>query len=77
VVRKNVELAKTIWWVWALKRRIMADPAHRAYTDGALTPVCDDDETTLDLFTKTSGVREALEHQHKIERLTHTVRASA
>jgi hypothetical protein len=37
--------------------------------------VRDDDEVTLDLLTKTSGVREALDHQRKVARLTHAVRA--
>jgi radical SAM superfamily enzyme YgiQ (UPF0313 family) len=75
LVTKTFSIAKTIWWIWGVTSRIKRDPAHRSYTDGALTPTRDDDEETLDLLTKTSGVREALAHQHKIERLTHAVRA--
>jgi hypothetical protein len=75
LVAKNASIAKTIWWILGLKRQIMRDPAHRSYTDRALTPVRDDDEVTLDLLTKTSGVREALDHQRKVARLTHAVRA--
>jgi hypothetical protein len=75
LIWKNFEIAKTIWWVLALKRRVLRNPAHCSYMDRALTPVHDDDETTLDLLTKTSGVREALDHQRKVARLTHAARA--
>ena len=40
---------------------IARDPSARAYMDQALTPVGDDDDETLDLMTKTTGVREALD----------------
>jgi hypothetical protein len=70
-VRKNLELAKTIWWLLAIKRRIERDPARRDYTDVSLTPVRDDEQdTTLDLLTKTAGVRDALAHQKRVEELT-------
>jgi len=70
-VRKNLELAKTIWWLLAVKHRIERDPARRDYTDVSLTPVRDDEqEMTLDLLTKTAGVRDALAHQKRIEELT-------
>jgi len=38
--------------------------------DQALTPVSDDD-ATLDVMTKTTGVRQALSHQKKVTELTH------
>ncbi len=68
---KNFKLLRTVWWIIGVKRRIERDPDRLAYMDRALTPVQDDDEATLDLMTKTSGVREALEHQKKVARLTH------
>jgi hypothetical protein len=40
-------------WMRAIKR----DPNARSYMDLALTPVHDDDDTTLDLLTKTTGAR--------------------
>jgi hypothetical protein len=67
---KNAKLAATIWWIFRIKWRIERDPKSRTYQDRALTPVRDDDEMTLDLLTKTSGVREALDHQRKIAWLT-------
>ena len=68
---KNFKLLRTVWWIIGVKRKIERDPDRLAYMDRALTPVQDDDEATLDLMTKTSGVREALEHQKKVARLTH------
>jgi hypothetical protein len=75
LIVKNARIAKTVWWILGLKREVMRDPAHRAYMDRALTPVREDDEITLDLLTKTSGVREALDHQRKVARLTQAARA--
>jgi radical SAM superfamily enzyme YgiQ (UPF0313 family) len=70
-LRKNWELGKTIWWLWQIKRRIERNPDHRAYMDEALRPVADDDEETLDLLTKTTGARAALDHLKKVHDLTH------
>ena len=47
-----------------------------AYMDQALTPVGDDDDATLDLLTKTTGVAAALSHQKKVAELTHAVHAA-
>ena len=70
-VVKHVKLIGIVWWILAIKWRIERDPNRLAYTDRALTPVHDDDEeATLDLLTKTSGVREALDHQKKVAQLT-------
>lgn len=40
------------------------------YIDQALTPVSDDEDETLDLFTKTTGARAAVAHVKKIAELT-------
>jgi hypothetical protein len=40
------------------------------YKDTTLTPVSDDEETTLDLLTNTTGARTAVAHLKKIARLT-------
>ena len=44
--------------------------------DQALMPVGDDDDVTLDLLTKTTGVAAALSHQKKVAELTHAVHAA-
>jgi radical SAM superfamily enzyme YgiQ (UPF0313 family) len=74
-VRKHAAIAVVIGrllWVWAA---IARDPNALAYMDQALAPVGDDDDATLDLLTKTTGVRAALIHQKKVENLTHAVHA--
>ena len=75
LAKKNTKLAATIWWIFSLKRRIERDADRFTYMDRALTPVRDDDEATLDLLTKTSGVQEALAHQRKVA--WHTRRPAA
>jgi hypothetical protein len=58
--------------VWA---SIARDPNAAAYTDQALMPVSDDDDASLDLLTKTTGVQAALSHQKKVAVLTHAAHA--
>jgi radical SAM superfamily enzyme YgiQ (UPF0313 family) len=67
-VRKHAILARDMLRLLRLVRAIERDPAARVYTDLALTPV--DDETSLDLMTKTSGVEAAMAHAKKIAELT-------
>ncbi len=70
-VTNNLKLASTVFWIMRTKRRIERDPAHRTYTDVALTPVANDDEETLDLLTKTTGAKAAIDHLKKVAALTH------
>jgi hypothetical protein len=59
-------VARLLLW----QRAIARDLAARTYTDLALTPVSDDDDTTLDLFTKTTGARAAVAHVKRVAELT-------
>jgi hypothetical protein len=59
----------------AWKIIIARDPDARAYMDRALTPVDGNDDASLDLMTKTTGVREALIHQKKVAELTRAAHA--
>jgi hypothetical protein len=65
------EMLRLLRQVHAIKR----DPASRSYTDLALTPGGDDEES-LDLLTKTTGVQTAMAHAKKIDELTHAGRAA-
>jgi hypothetical protein len=58
------------------QRAIARDPAARAYTDLALTPVGDDEDMALDLFTKTAGARAAVAHVKRVAELTSVGRDS-
>jgi radical SAM superfamily enzyme YgiQ (UPF0313 family) len=69
---KHTVMAGVIGHLVLSKRMIDLDPQAKSYIDQALTPVCDDDEETLDLLTKTTGARASVDHVRKIARLTHT-----
>ena len=53
---------------------ITRDPAARTYKDTALTPVSDDEETTFNLLTNTTGAHAAVTYLKKIARLTGVAR---
>ena len=76
IVRKHIAIV----WRWAgcsgPGAKIARDPNAAAYMDQALMPVGDDDDATLDLMTKTTGVAAALSHQKKVAELTHAVHAA-
>jgi len=67
---KHVILAGVITRLLVLKIFIACDPHARAYTDGALAPVGDDNDATLDLLTKTAGASAAIAHIKKVAELT-------
>jgi hypothetical protein len=69
-LRKHAMAIRVITRLLRWQRAITHDPAARAYTDLALTPVCDEEDTTLDLFTKTTGARAAVAHVKKVAELT-------
>jgi len=71
---KHAVMIKVMGWLLWCNFAIACDPKARIYTDRALTPVDDEDET-LDLLTKTTGVDAALLHQRKIQGLTQAARA--
>ena len=51
-------------------RRIKRDRNRLAYTDQALTPVTDEEEDRLALFTHSDAARNAVEHARKVSYLT-------
>ena len=55
---------------------ISRSPGARTYMDQALTPVGDDGDETLDLFTKTAGGGAHVAHVKKIARLIGAPRAA-
>ncbi len=72
---KHAIMLKVAGYLLAWKIIIARDPDARAYMDRALTPVDDDDDASLDLMTKTTGIREALIHQKKVADLTRAAHA--
>ena len=67
---KHAVLAVTIGRVVLMKLAIERDPKSRAYMDQALEPVDDEDESSLDLLTQTTGALAAVAHERKIAELT-------
>jgi hypothetical protein len=73
-ISKHAVIVATIARLLVLKFVITRDPAARVYKDTALTPVSDDEETTLDLLTHTTGAHAAVTRFKKIARLTGVAR---
>ena len=72
-LKKHALMVGTIVRLVAYKIAITRDPAARSYMDVALTPASDDD-TTLDLLTKTAGAHAAVAHVRKVAELTAAAR---
>jgi radical SAM superfamily enzyme YgiQ (UPF0313 family) len=72
---KHAILFVKIGWLLAWKTAIARNPNARRYMDQALTPVRDDEDVTLELFTKTTGARAAVAHIKKVAELTHVGQA--
>jgi radical SAM superfamily enzyme YgiQ (UPF0313 family) len=68
-------MVRIVGWLTWTAWRVSRDPNAKAYTDQALAPVVDDDETSLEMLTKTAGARAAISHQKKVARLTHAAHA--
>ena len=69
-VGKHAALAGTIVRLVAVANAISRNAAAKDYMDQALTPVGEDGDETLDLFTKTTGGGAAVDHIKKVARLT-------
>jgi hypothetical protein len=70
VVSKYSRAVRLLVWLAMVARNLRRDPNRRAYTDQAMAPVSDEETATLELFTHNAAAREAVEHAHKIARLT-------
>ena len=70
--RKHASLAGTIIGLTISAFLISREAKSKTYMDQALTPVADDEEETLSLFTKTAGGTAAVSHVRKVAELTRT-----
>ena len=69
-VSKTAKLLALGFRLNAVRKRIEADPNKRAYTDQALTPVCEDDTEALELFTQNDAARGAVKRAQRLAELT-------
>lgn len=67
---KHVRLAGVIGKFALTAWLVARDPASKTYMDQALTPVADDDDEKLALFTKTAGGSAAVSHVRRVAQLT-------
>ncbi len=67
ILTKTWKLFRKGWQINRLRRRINADPQAASYMDLALTPVGDDDEETLEMFTQTDAAQDAVKRLKKID----------
>ncbi|MEH6718158.1 MAG: radical SAM protein [Aurantimonas endophytica] len=75
-VVKHLRLAGTIVRLTATALWLARDPATRSYMDRALTPVDEEGDASLELFTKTTGGQASVTHMKKVARLTGAGRAA-
>ena len=76
ILYKHAILIHMIVQLLLFRVAIAHDPNAQMYTDQALTPVCDDGDETLDLFTKTTGGHSAVSHVKRVAKLTATDRST-
>ncbi len=65
LVTKHIRLARLLWRLRGLMRRVMGDPRSRDYRDEALMPVAEDELDRLDLFTVSTGAKSAVAKARK------------
>jgi len=75
VVSKHARMAQRWFALDAMRRRILRDPAHRLYTDQALTEVSEDEAEALDLLTHNEAARREVDRARRIAGLGKRERA--
>ena len=73
--QKGVPMDTDGWLQWTY-RQVRAEHRRRPYTDQALTPVTDDETSTLDLFTHNDAARAAVAQRKKVAELTSAAAAA-
>jgi hypothetical protein len=66
VSRKALALAKRWRMLKAIVRKIEADPNAKAYMDGALTPVAEEDSEHMEIYTQNEAARTAVERERRV-----------
>jgi hypothetical protein len=74
---KQMAIGRTIGQLLLARLAIVRDRDARDYLDQSLTPVHDDEATTLDLLTKTAGAGAAVAHAKRMARPTGAVAPAA
>ena len=72
-VSKQTRLMFHAWQLYRMCKRVSAAPDGMSYMDTALTPVCDEELETLEMFSQNKAARDAVAHSRKIKGLTTVV----
>ncbi len=77
IVSKHARLCQ--YWIELdlMRRRAVRDQKIKPYTDLALTPVTDEENDTLEMFTHNEAARHEVAHSRMVDALTHGKRAAA
>jgi hypothetical protein len=77
IVSKHVSYLRRWLLVEGMRKRIVRDPAHRSYTDQALTDVTDDEGETFDMLTQTEAARSEVDRSRKMAEMSSRAKATA
>ncbi len=66
VVRKAIVIARRWQHLKGIVRKVEADPNAKLYTDGALTPVAEEDAGHMELYTQNEAARSAVERELRV-----------
>ncbi len=74
---KHIRFLRRWLLIDGMRKRIIADPTHRSYTDQALTAVSDEEGETFDMLTQTEAARNEVGRARKMADLSNRAKASA
>ncbi len=75
IVTKHIRYLRRWLLVEGMRKRIARDPAHRSYTDQALTDVADDEGETFDMLTQTEAARSEVDRSRKMAEMSSRTKA--
>ena len=67
IIAKHWRMARLIWTMSRVRKRIKRDPGARDYMDQALTPVAADELDTLEIFTHNAAAKSAVSKARREE----------
>ncbi|MFI4985926.1 MAG: B12-binding domain-containing radical SAM protein [Alphaproteobacteria bacterium] len=69
LIGKEVQIARLLWRLAKVRRRLKRDPEARHYTDQALTPVAESEFDTLEMFAGSDAAKAAVAKARKADEM--------
>lgn len=66
IFKKHAQLAQRWWALYAICKRISRDDMAKQYMDRALTPISDENDDDLSLYTQTAAARVAVSRERRV-----------